>query len=326
MDLRQRHNAPSWHWPDQSASPPEAPGSSEPQSNAGDRTEPDNGSTPGTSYPSRMCRICLETVHPSYRPVSENLPSFLQSGPRVTYEPDDPSLGRLIRPCKCKGSSRYVHEGCLRKWRNADPNYGARNFWHCPTCGFRYRLQRVTLGRWISSFPMQIFLTLFILFFVMFILGFVADPIMNLYFDPFDTITSGTFWDEESESITLSARTKATWSEHFFKGLASLGLLSFMKVFLFRPWQWWNFRHSTVLGGRRAGPTGRDRAASISWVVIVIGVATFLYGVYKGVLAWSCRVLETLGQHVMDVPSDDDEDEDADILPDLRKDSSTNDD
>nr|KMM70851.1 hypothetical protein CPAG_07162 [Coccidioides posadasii RMSCC 3488] len=275
MDLRQRHNAPSWHWPDQSASPPEAPSSSEPQSNAGDRTEPDNGSTPGTSYPSRMCRICLETVHPTYRPVSENLPSFLQSGPRVTYEPDDPSLGRLIRPCKCKGSSRYVHEGCLRKWRNADPNYGARNFWHCPTCGFRYRLQRVTLGRWISSFPMQIFLTLFILFFVMFILGFVADPIMNLYFDPFDTITSGTFWDEES---------------------------------------------------RRAGPTGRDRAASISWVVIVIGVATFLYGVYKGVLAWSCRVLETLGQHVMDVPSDDDEDEDADILPDLRKDSSTNDD
>ena len=32
---------------------------------------------------------------------------------------------------------------------------------------------------------------------------------------------------------------------------------------------------------------------------------------YKGVRAWSCRVLETAGQRVMDVPLDDDDEDDA---------------
>lgn len=97
----------------------------------------------------RTCRICLEQVQPSFHIPNETLPGFLAGQPYVTYESES---GRLIRPCKCKGSSRYVHEQCLQQWRHADRSYtSARNFFQCPTCGFRYRLQRLTWARYISS-------------------------------------------------------------------------------------------------------------------------------------------------------------------------------
>ena len=95
-------------------------------------------------WPPRTCRICLEVVHPTFEAPSEHLPSAFQPAPRVSYISSDPQDGRLLRPCKCKGSSKYVHEGCLQAWRHADPN-SKRNFWQCPTCGFRYRLERVGL-------------------------------------------------------------------------------------------------------------------------------------------------------------------------------------
>lgn len=225
--------------------------------------EPDSGSEPrpehpDQSYPPRMCRICLETVLPTYQP-SE----FLQR-PRVVYESTDPESGRLLRPCKCKGSSRYVHEGCLQIWRHADPRYGTRNYWQCPTCGFQYRLQRLTWARWISSAGTQFLLTLGILLFTVFLFGFVADPILDLYLGPLDDV-----YVELDQGYNMA---QASWVAHLIKGLASLGLLSFVRSLwgLYSPL--WSPR-SSVLGGR----TGRDRARSFNWLVILIGVGTFLW-------------------------------------------------
>lgn len=228
-------------------------------------------------YP-RTCRICLETVLPTFHPPSENIPSILQPTPRVTYDSEDPASGRLLRPCKCKGSSKYVHEGCLQHWRHADPGYGNRNYWRCPTCGFRYHLQRMSWGRWISSTTSQIVLTIAIFFLALFLFGFVADPIINLYLDPYSFLSSAS-----SSNFKLKPAPKddnvTSWLEHFLKGFASLGLLSFVKfLFALSPWQWWNLRSSGIMsGGGRAGGTGRDRLANISWVVVLIGVGTFLW-------------------------------------------------
>jgi hypothetical protein len=130
-------------------------------------------------------------------------------------------------------------------------------------------------SRAITSTSTQIIITLAIMLTTIFVFGFIADPIINLYLDPYETITSlptgGThairFEDEES-----------TWLEHFLKGLASLGLLGFIKVFFaMSPWQWWNLRNSGVLGGgRRRAANGRDRMENISWTVVIIGIITFL--------------------------------------------------
>jgi hypothetical protein len=103
-----------------------------------------------------------------------------------------------------------------------------------------------------------------------------------------------------------------TWTEHFAKGLASLGLVGFAKfTFTINPWQ------ALRLGGgggrgRVAGGTGRDRLRDIGWMTLVIGIVTILYAVWKGVRTWSRRTLESAGERVMDVPGGKDDDDDED--------------
>lgn len=284
-----------WHWPEDISKSSENTGHStsvpipgafredpvlgrEPRQRRKPEQSQSQGPKPARSWPPRTCRICLETVLPTYHPASTSIPGVLQPTPSVTYESDDPAAGRLIRPCKCKGGSRYVHEGCLQAWRHADPDYGKRNYWECPTCRFRYRLERMRWGRAISSTATQLALTVSIFFIAMFVLGFVADPIINLYLDPYSTLFSGSL-SKLNTKVDLIDDDDATWTEHFIKGLASLGLLSFVKVlFALSPWQWWNLRSSGLMGNSgRAGGSGRDRLASISWLVVLIGIGTFLY-------------------------------------------------
>ncbi|KAG8698305.1 hypothetical protein FRC08_006006 [Ceratobasidium sp. 394] len=53
---------------------------------------------------------------------------------------EESELGRLISPCLCRGSIRYVHVNCLKQWRVTSQSSSA--FWSCPQCGFRYALAR----------------------------------------------------------------------------------------------------------------------------------------------------------------------------------------
>lgn len=247
--------------------------------------QPEPNSQPRTKryYPPRTCRICLKVVSPTSTPIETGLSGMLHPTPRVEYISQDPASGRLIRPCKCKGSQRYVHEGCLQEWRHADPAYGRRNYLECPTCKFRYRLERMRISRWISSTFTQILLTTIILFLTVFLLGFVADPIISLYIDPIGTITTNPLTASPEVASFLDDEEDPTWIEHFLKGVASLGLLGFIKSFFaMSPWQWFNLRNSGVIGGgfrvrNGRAATGRDRLESISWSLVIIGVATFLY-------------------------------------------------
>ena len=303
--------SPLWHWPQDVPSAPSNPdnytsstmpggfgddsnafserhyrGNSNPIPTGTSVPKPTPTSAPKTTpkpekhWPPRTCRICLETVMPTFHMPSESLPGILQSAPSVTYDSSDPESGRLLRPCKCKGSSKYVHEGCLQSWRHADPGYAKRNYWHCPTCGFQYRLERMNWGRWISSTTTQILLTIAILFLTMFIMGFVADPIINIYLDPYSFLSSASIKNLGTKLEPLLTDDEVpTWTEHFIKGLASLGLLSFVKfIFALSPWQWWNLRSSGIMNSSgRAGTNGRDRLASISWIMVLVGVGTFLW-------------------------------------------------
>lgn len=242
------------------------------------RTTPKSAQKPFKIWPPRTCRICLETVQPTLNPPPESIPGILNPSPTVTYISEDPESGRLLRPCKCKGSSKYVHEGCLQQWRYADPGFAKRNYWQCPTCGFRYRLQRMRWAAWISSVTSQITLTVAIFFLAMFLFGFVADPVINVYLDPYSALSSASKFGTKIEPVMTNDEV-ASWPEHFLKGLAAIGLLSFVKfLFALSPWQWWNVRSSGIMSGSgRTGGTGRDRLASLSWVVILVGVGTFLW-------------------------------------------------
>lgn len=135
-------------------------------------------------------------------------------------------------------------------------------------------------------------LTLFIFFTAIFLLGFVADPIINLYLDPYDTITNRrSAYDDDLFNLEDSS-----WSFHLLKGFASLGLLGCVKAFFtVSPWTWYNIRTAGGLGGSRgrtgAGTTGRDRVANISWLVILPGVGTFLYVSVLSVLQSCTHIL-----------------------------------
>lgn len=222
----------------------------------------------------------------------------MQSAPRPTYESEEG--GRLLSPCSCKGSQKYVHEECLNAWRRADPTQ-KRNYWECPTCRYRYNIQRLTWSAWISSTTAQLALTIFIFVIATFVLGFFADPIINLYLAPVDTIVSGDI---------VPTIEPTTWAEHMAKGFASLGLLGFAKYMLSSPFQWFRFGGGNRYGRNTAG-SGRDRLQQISWITLAIGISTIAYAVWKGVRAWSRRKLQQAGERVMDVPgAEDDDDED----------------
>lgn len=158
----------------------------------------------------------------------------------------------------------------------------------------------------MASASAQVTLTVVILFLVVFFLGFVADPIINMYLDPWSYLMpfSGysEYYADDDEPYT--------WTEHFLKGFTSMGVIGFLKVIFASPFY---FR---LGGGSRGRATGRDRYEQISWLIILVGVLTFLVAIWKGVRAWTRRTLEKAGERVMDVQGDDDDDEEGQAPPD----------
>jgi len=67
----------------------------------------------------KQCRICLDGVEA------------------------ERELGRLIRPCLCKGSISYVHIECLNRWRKTSSSDSA--FFACPQCHYQYRFARTQI-------------------------------------------------------------------------------------------------------------------------------------------------------------------------------------
>lgn len=267
-------------------------------------------------YRERTCRICLDTVQPQFvDPTTGALGGLMGEGSKPVYiSPDDPSLGRLISPCKCKGSQRYVHEGCLHAWRKANPGRGANpNFFICPTCHYHYRVGRLTWARQLQSSFAQVALTALVFALAIFLLGFVAEPIFSLWNDPVGTIAdtvAGVVEDIDARREPIPRPgSDGSWTNHFFNGFTSLGIIGFAKYLIgMTPWEWWNMRSSGIMGGggRRGG---RNRAENINWMLIVIGALSFVYSVWKAVRFLSNQVLKMAGDTVLDVGGDDDDED-----------------
>jgi len=113
----------------------------------------------------------------------------------------------------------------------------------------------------------QITLTIAILILAVFFLGFVADPIINMYLDPWSYLMPFSGFSE----YDAGDYEPYTWTEHFLKGFTSMGVIGFLKVILASPLSY--FR---IGGGSRGRTTGRDRYEQVSWLIILIGVFTFL--------------------------------------------------
>lgn len=137
-----------------------------------------------------------------------------------------------------------------------------------------------------------------------YLLGFVSEPIINTYLDPPSLILNRGISSPapivgfRSPAGALSQA--ATWPEHMLRGVASLGLLGFLKVvYLLGPSSWWNLRSSGI--GAGMGRTGRDRAAQISWVVVAIGVVNFFVFTWRQVGGWVRTWMEKAADEILEV-------------------------
>jgi hypothetical protein len=232
---------------------------------------------------------------------------------RPVYESAD--LGRLFSPCTCKGSQKYVHEQCLQQWRSTDPS--SKNFFQCPTCLFKYRIERISAARFLTSVWTQMALTILILITLAFLLGFLGDTIIGLWADPAGSLYDmvGSAFGAEVDDALPPANEPWSLVMHFIKGFAAIGLLGFLKVAsLLSPIQLWNLRSAThVVGGgggggrRRRGGTGRDRVENISLAVVIIGIITSAVATWNLVQKISARALQKVGDTVIDVGGDDDD-------------------
>ncbi|KAJ2993850.1 hypothetical protein NUW58_g1714 [Xylaria curta] len=262
------------------------------------RVPPPETNAEGEPKHSRKCRICLEWVPPTYEAPGV-LGGIRSQRPRRQYISEDGD--RLLSPCLCKGSIKYMHEGCLKLWMNENPSKGYK----CDICKYQYRMERLSWAQRLRSPFISLIMTLTILFVTIFLLGFVADPILGLWLDPVGTITDtvipgSRFADED----VLDLAEADGWFEHLLKGVFSLGLLGFVKVFLaMSPWQWWNLRTSGIMsGGARRGGTGRQRMENINLTLTV----------WKATRKYTERTLDRASQKILNVQTDGDSDDEDD--------------
>jgi hypothetical protein len=161
----------------------------------------------------------------------------------------------------------------LEEWRYARP--GSQNLSACSTCKYEYKFERIKWANRIRSPLLAFFLAILIVILCVFLLGFIADPILDVWLGPVgDFVLQDVDYEDD---LGLADLDEDSWNYHFMKGLFSFGLLGFVKTFLaMGPWQWWNLRAHGIGGNRRRG-TGRDRVNDMSLYMVAIGAMTFFW-------------------------------------------------
>jgi hypothetical protein len=78
-----------------------------------------------------------DELRPYEKEALDDVRGTVENSPQVDMESlSDPKT--LIAPCRCTGTLKYVHQGCLRKWLRRQPD---PNCWRCEICGLRYASQ-----------------------------------------------------------------------------------------------------------------------------------------------------------------------------------------
>lgn len=106
-----------------------------------------------------ICRICLD-------------------GPQSEIEGGE-SLGRLLSPCRCKGTMKYVHATCLDRWRSMSAR--TSSIIACDQCGAPYRFRKSRYVGIATSPTLLFALSFFLFLLLIWTVGLIATFWMDIY-------------------------------------------------------------------------------------------------------------------------------------------------
>jgi hypothetical protein len=253
----------------------------------------------------RTCRICFGTNAPG------------EEG------------GRLISPCLCRGTMRFVHVDCLNAWRNV--GQGVKRFYECDQCRFRYNLKRTywagILGKaWVASL-----VTVGVFVVVAFLAGFVVKGLVLLWNHPAFALPSPRAEgegggllnnpypdddDDEWQAVfdlrgifadihlfdTIHSFWRVDWT-HFLSGILGVGLVGASQVFftmlLHNPFGG-NVRLARRRGGGGGGGEGGFGGILLA-IVVLVGIGKTFRVIYQAVNAFTKRRLISLENAILEV-------------------------
>jgi len=231
----------------------------------------------------RTCRICFESVSPEVDP---------KTG-RTVYGGVDSEEGRLIRPCFCLGSQRYVHELCLKLYRHNQPLEAS--YLKCPTCRIGYRFNDSLYTGVAAHALTHACAACVALCAAILIAGYIAIVLLSITVRYRQTLEYGIqviSWYDQDRG----------WLDHLAQGTCLVGLcgLSFI------PWDVYQMIRTGTVDLPIAGFFGLVGFTGQTglWPPVLTGVARVVYWVWCGIRIWVLRYIERGRARVVDLDED----------------------
>jgi len=259
---------------------------------------------------------------------------------RICLDGPDETLGRLIRPCLCKGSMTYVHVGCLKRWRESS---ASRHFFACPVCHYKYRLGRTRVVG-IATNPVVVGALSSIIFTIIVICSsYITTYFMSVFEEPSWSSDSYFYsyyyispWDVGKDLIRAALRimkdengfdfnedalfTRSTakvnvppvvartppgilkrFLKRFILGLPIVGASSLVHMLLSLPFLGPVHWLARYRGNRSRRGDTRDVAAMVVIVLLLVGAARALYKVYEFTQRQTQRILLRAEDAILEV-------------------------
>lgn len=236
----------------------------------------------------RQCRICLGGVD------------------------DEDTLGRLISPCLCKGSMKYVHVGCLNTWRARSPK--RESHYKCDTCKYSFSFRRTSFAQCLAH-PVTLFvLTIAVFVATVFAAGFAMKLLLYLTMDePHEFVYPIDLEDYDDAELSQLQEKKYVFKTpdslravfridqtHMVFGSFFVSIVGFLQLLLSTIWMGGGggvFRIGGFgLGGRRRGVRGdRQREASFGGIILAM---MLVFGLFKSIYT-SYKLVRRVSRHVL---------------------------
>lgn len=181
----------------------------------------------------------------------------------------------LLAPCKCSGSVKFVHRGCLNHWRRS--GFDPATLTTCGLCRTDFRLQapqpdaigpKQALWRIVARY---LGLRIGVFFGVVVLLGFLARWLLG------DVVEDLVFWDDP----LLNHLSLGMWATLALAGgVAVIQVMSAFRLAV-SPFRWW-LGGGGGGGGLFGGGGRKSKNNDVLVLLVVVGALYLLYHLLQG--------------------------------------------